>query len=44
MAGKKPISFVREQDARKLPFATEYYTAEIHTAALAQPAFFKNRI
>jgi spermidine synthase len=31
----------REQDAAALPFSTLYYTAEIHRAALAQPAFFR---
>jgi spermidine synthase len=44
MAGKKAIGFVREQEARKLPFATEYYTADIQNGAFAQPAFFKKKI
>lgn len=30
----------READARARPFATRYYNAEIHHAALAKPAFF----
>jgi spermidine synthase len=30
--------------AEALPFRTRYYTAEIHQAALAQPAFFKQAL
>jgi spermidine synthase len=44
MAGKKTIAFAREPEARKLAFETEYYTADIHTAAFAEPAFFKRKI
>ncbi|MEA1051465.1 polyamine aminopropyltransferase [Lamprobacter modestohalophilus] len=35
------IPAFRAAAASNLPFATRYYTAEIHRAALAQPAFFK---
>ncbi|MDX1442652.1 MAG: polyamine aminopropyltransferase [Gammaproteobacteria bacterium] len=34
----------RRADAVNRPFATEYYTAEIHDAALAAPAFFSREI
>jgi spermidine synthase len=44
MAGKKAVSFVREKEARKLPFQSDYYTAEIHAAAFAMPAFFRKKI
>jgi len=33
------VTFARAEAAEQLAFATEYYTAEIHRAALAQPAF-----
>ena len=38
------IPAFRATAASKLPFATRYYTPEIHQAALAQPAFFKQAI
>jgi spermidine synthase len=44
MAGKKTIAFAREPEARTLPFETGYYTADIHTAAFTEPAFFKKKI
>ena len=31
----------REEDARNKPFDTQYYNADIHRAALAQPEFFR---
>ena len=34
-----PIDFNRADEAERLPFHTEYYTADIHRAAFAQPAF-----
>jgi len=34
-----PLRFSRTGDAEALEFHTEYYTADIHRAALAQPAF-----
>ncbi|NEX15807.1 MAG: polyamine aminopropyltransferase [Halochromatium sp.] len=34
----------RANAASNLPFPTRYYTAEIHRAALAQPAFFKQAL
>ncbi|MBS3805180.1 MAG: polyamine aminopropyltransferase [Oleiphilaceae bacterium] len=40
MAGKaKPLKYFREEDAAERPFATRYYNAAIHHAALAQPQF-----
>ncbi len=38
-----PIGF-RQQDAANKAFETNYYNAEIHQAALAQPEFFKKAI
>ena len=40
MAGKGDIRRFREADARHKSFATRYYNADIHQAALAQPPFF----
>lgn len=34
-----PVRFAREADAEALAFDTEYYTADSHRGALAQPAF-----
>jgi spermidine synthase len=34
----------RASAAANLPFPTRYYTADIHRAALAQPAFFKQAV
>ncbi len=42
IGGKAPaLPPFREADAHARPFATRYYNAEIHRAALAQPAFFR---
>lgn len=38
------IPAFRTTAASRLPFPTRYYTAEIHHAALAQPAFFKQAL
>lgn len=35
------LSGFREQDARAKAFATRYYNADIHRAALAQPEFMR---
>jgi spermidine synthase len=35
----QPVAKFREQDAEKRSFKTRYYTAAIHKAAMAQPAF-----
>ncbi len=43
LKGGSPAAF-REQDARDKPFATEYYNAEIHRAALAQPEFMRREL
>jgi len=40
LAGKRPVTEFRESDAQAKPFATRYYNAAIHRAALAQPEFF----
>ncbi len=37
------ITFERAGAAEALPFATDYYTAAIHRAAFAQPAFVQRR-
>ena len=34
----------RTADARDKPFETQYYNAEIHQAALAQPEFFRRAL
>jgi len=36
-----PVTFARAADAEALEFHTEYYTADIHRGALAQPAFMQ---
>lgn len=41
MAGKTELRAFREQDSRNKPFTTEYYNADIHKGALAQPEFVK---
>lgn len=38
------IEFARAADAEALPFHTEYYTADVHRAALAQPAFVRRAL
>jgi len=40
LAGKQVVTDFREQAAKDKPFATRYYNAAIHRAALAQPEFF----
>ena len=39
-----PVRFARAADAESTPFATEYYTADIHRGALAQPAFVQEAL
>jgi len=39
-----PVRFAREADAEALAFDTEYYTADIHRGALAQPAFVERAL
>lgn len=41
MASKQAFAPFREQACQNKTFDTEYYNAEIHKAALAQPEFFK---
>jgi len=41
MAGNVPLHVFRRGDAAGKPFATNYYNHDIHSAALAQPEFFK---
>ncbi len=41
MAGNVPLQSFRREDAAGKPFATRYYNHDIHSAALAQPEFFK---
>ncbi len=41
MAGKTGLNAFREQDSTNKPFTTEYYNADIHKGALAQPEFVK---
>lgn len=41
MASKQAFLPFREQDCQNKPFDTNYYNADIHKAALAQPEFFK---
>jgi len=41
LGGKQPVDHFRETDARAKPFATRYYNAAIHRAALAQPEFMQ---
>ncbi|MBA3581309.1 MAG: polyamine aminopropyltransferase [Gammaproteobacteria bacterium] len=43
IAAKQTINFKRREAAEKKNFETVYYNAEIHTAAFAQPEFFKKR-
>ncbi len=38
------VTDFREADARAKPFATEYYNAEIHRAALATPEFMRRAL
>jgi spermidine synthase len=35
------LAAFREHDAKAKPFATRYYNADIHRAALAQPEFMR---
>lgn len=43
MAGKRgDLTAFREADSRAKPFATQYYNADIHRAALAVPEFCRN--
>lgn len=44
IAAKSGLTGFRQQDAAKKAFETNYYNAEIHQAALAQPEFFKKAI
>lgn len=45
MAGKETdLSTFRVDDARGKSFETQYYNAEIHAAALAQPEFFRRAL
>ena len=39
-----PVADFREADAAAKPFATEYYNAEIHRAALATPEFMRRAL
>lgn len=39
-----PVEFLREADAADAGFHTEYYTADIHRAAMAQPAFVQRAL
>ena len=39
-----PVTFARADDAGAAAFHTEYYTADIHRAALAQPAFMQRAL
>lgn len=41
MAGKMELVNFRNRDAEVKPFATQYYNAEIHQAALARPEMMK---
>lgn len=41
MAGKVDLASFREGAARSKPFSTDYYNAEVHTAALVAPEFFR---
>jgi spermidine synthase len=41
LAGKKDLHTFRETDAANRPFATRYYNADIHRAALATPELLK---
>jgi spermidine synthase len=41
IASKAALSAFREQDCANKSFATVYYNADIHKAAMAQPEFFK---
>jgi len=38
------IAFERATAAEARPFATDYYSADIHRAAFAQPAFVQRRL
>jgi len=40
----RPIKGFREEDAAQRPFATRYYSPEIHRAALAVPEFVKTEM
>ncbi len=44
MAGNVPLHAFRRDDAAGKAFATSYYNHEIHSAALAQPEFFKQAL
>ncbi|NEX23224.1 polyamine aminopropyltransferase [Thiorhodococcus mannitoliphagus] len=45
MAGKEAdLADFRAEDAERKPFETQYYNAEIHRAALAQPEFFRRQL
>lgn len=44
LASKAPLNGFRYQDATNKPFTTQYYNADIHQAALAQPEFFKRAL
>ncbi len=44
MAGNTGLSSFREKASSEKGFATQYYNAEIHRAALAQPEFFKRAV
>lgn len=39
-----PLDGFRERDAAGKPFATRYYNADIHRAALAQPEFMREAL
>ncbi len=42
MAGKAvALTDFRLEDVERKPFETQYYNADIHRAALAQPEFFR---
>ncbi|MGR9099496.1 MAG: polyamine aminopropyltransferase [Gammaproteobacteria bacterium] len=44
LAGKNKLDAFRESAAREKTFDTDYYTADIHRAAQACPAFFKRML
>ncbi|MEE9355295.1 MAG: polyamine aminopropyltransferase [Methylococcaceae bacterium] len=41
MAGKKPLSTFREQDALNKKFPTHYYNVDMHKASALMPEFFR---
>jgi len=43
LAAKNDIHLVRDADAKKLLFDTQYYNYDIHLAAFATPTFLQNR-